>query len=309
VERALELARQVTYPYPRALAEAQIAPALARAGDIEGALRLARDIGKQDAGVFGDSIRAEIPAALAEIARIQARSGDRDGARKTLREAWALARTVSDRGVVLFERTRRIADAAAEIVDVEAARMAADEIDDDALEKVLALVALARAQLKVGDTKAARATLDDAVARAGAVGPQRNVINDNPAANRERALREIALALAEAGDAKKALGLDAARGSDSWKAEVRAAIAPIQARLGDIPDALATARSVTEPGRAGEAYTEIAAIQARTSGAEPVLAWAKELEPPAARAFALIGLAEGLGTRRKEGGATGRRQP
>jgi hypothetical protein len=288
----------VSYPYPRALAEAQIAPALARAGDIEGALRLARDIGRETPDV---SVREEIPAALAEIARVQARAGDRDGAQKTLREAWALARTVTHRGVGLFERIRRIAEAAAEIGDVEAARLAADEIDDDELEKVLALAALARAQLKAGDMKAVRATLDDARARAGAVGPQRNVINDNPAANSERALWEVALASAEAGDAKQALGLVAARGSDSWKAEVRAAIAPIQARLGDVPGALATAGMVSEPGRAGEAYREIAAIQARTSGAGPVLAWANRLESPAARAFALIGLAEGLAARPKEG--------
>ena len=40
VERARELAQGVTYPYPRAMAECEIAAALAREGDIAGALRL-----------------------------------------------------------------------------------------------------------------------------------------------------------------------------------------------------------------------------------------------------------------------------
>ena len=59
---------------------------------------------------------------------------------------WALSRTVTERGGVLFDRVRRIAEAAAEIGDVEAAGLAADEIDGDPQEKALALVALARAR-------------------------------------------------------------------------------------------------------------------------------------------------------------------
>jgi RNA polymerase sigma factor (sigma-70 family) len=300
VERALELSREVTYPYPRAMAEAQIAPALARSGDIEGALRLAREIGKDDSGPFREGIRAEIPAAMAEIARIQARAGDLDGARKTLREAWAHARTVTQRDTVLFERIRRIGEAAAEIGDVEAARMAADEIDDDAMEKALALVALARAKVRAGDAKGARATLGDALTHARGIGPRAHFINDNPVANGDRVFREVALAQAEAGDAKGALATAASRGTDAWKSETLAAIAPIRARQGDVPGALATARSIPEAARAGEAYCEIASVQARTEGAEAALAWAARLEPPAARAYALIGITEGVAAQQAE---------
>jgi hypothetical protein len=78
---------------------------------------------------------------------------------------------------------------------------------------------------------------------------------------------------------------------------VLAAIAPIQARQGDIPAALATARSITEPGHAGDAYCDIAAIQARADRAEAALAWAARLEPPAVRAYALIGIADGVAAR------------
>jgi RNA polymerase sigma factor (sigma-70 family) len=303
VDRAIELVGEVTYPYPRALALAEIAPALARSGDIDGALALARDIGKDAPSPFGESARAEIPSAMAAIARIQARTGDLDGARKTLREALAMGRLVTERGSVLSHRIRRVGEAAAEIGDVEAARESAEVIEDDEMEKVLALVALARAELKAGDATAARATLRNATTRAGNVGARRNMINDDPAGNADEVFREVVKAQAEAGDVKGAVATVSGRGSVAWKSEVLAAIAPIQARQGDIPGALVTAGSIPEPARSGEAYGEIASIQARAGGAEPVLAWAARLEPPAARAFAMIGLAEGVSARPVEGRA------
>ncbi len=299
VERARVLAEEITYPYPRALTLVQVAPALARAGDIEAALKLARAIGQGDSTPFGESARAERPAALGEIARVQAARGDVEGARKALREAWALGRTVSQRDVVLFGRLRRVAEVAAEIGDVEAARMLADEIDDDAAEKSQALAALARAQVKAGDPKAAQATLDQALKQSRGIGPRAHEINGDPGRETDEATKEIAVARAEAEDVAGAVALVAARGSASWKSDVLAAIAAVQARRGDVPGALKTAAAIPESGRAGEAYCEIAAIQAREHGAEPALRWATRLEPPAARANALIGVVEGAAGRRK----------
>ncbi|MHB1560872.1 MAG: sigma-70 family RNA polymerase sigma factor [Isosphaeraceae bacterium] len=299
VERARALAEEITYPYPRALTLVKVAPALARAGDIEGALKLAREIGQGYPMPFGESARAERPAALGEIARVQAARGDVEGARKTLREAWALGRTVSQRDVILFERLRRVAEVAAEIGDVEAARMLADEIEDDAAEKTRALAALARAQVKAGDPKAAQATLDQALKQSRGIGPRAHEINGDPGRETDEATKEIAVARAEAGDVAAAVALVTARGSASWKSDVLAAIATVQVRHGDVPGALKTAAAIPESGRAGEAYCEIAAIQAREHGAEPVLQWATRLEPPAARAYALIGVVEGMAGRRK----------
>ncbi len=131
-ERALELAREITDPYPRTRAFAELAPALARAGDVEGALRLARDIGKDANGPFQEYARAEIPAAMAEIARAQAAAKDLDGARKTLREALALARTANKLGSgVLEQRIRSVAEAAAEIGDVQVAGSTVNMIEGD----------------------------------------------------------------------------------------------------------------------------------------------------------------------------------
>jgi hypothetical protein len=171
---------------------------------------------------------------------------------------------------------------------------AVEMIDGDKMEKALAMVALARAQVKAGNAPAAQATLDEALTLTHGIGPK--TVNDPRGAN-ANFLREVALAQAEAGDAKGALTTVAGRGSEPWKSEVLAAIAPIQARQGDIPGALATARSITEPAHSGDAYCEIAAIQSRADGAEAALAWAARLEPPAIRAYALIGVADGVAAR------------
>ncbi len=108
---------------------------------------------------------------------------------------------------------------------------------------------------------------------------------------------------------KGAVATVASRGSAAWKSKVLAAIAPIQARRGDIPGALATVRSIPQAAQAGGAYCEIASIQARKDGAEAALAWAGRLEPPDVRAYALIGIAEGLAARPAERRAGDARKP
>ena len=146
VNRSLALAREITDPYFRARAFADLAPALARAGDVEGALRLARDLGKDHKGPFQVLDPAAIPAAMAEIARAQAAARDLDGARSTLHEALALGRTLSNHHIgTLYQRIRSVAEAAAEIGDVQVAGSVVDMIEGDEMEKALAMGALARA--------------------------------------------------------------------------------------------------------------------------------------------------------------------
>src|SRR5207244_7789079 len=66
--RALELSREVTYPYPRAMARREVAAALARVGDIAGGLALAKALGE---GVPEEAMirSSEVPIAMADIAR------------------------------------------------------------------------------------------------------------------------------------------------------------------------------------------------------------------------------------------------
>lgn len=297
VKRARELAAEVTYAYPRAMAEGEIAAALARVGDIDGALTLARAIHTANSEPF-ELRPAVIPPALVEIARAQAKAGARTDALKTLREAFTVAQQEStDRGVLYAQSVRQVVEAQAALGDVDAAKASADTVENEPMEKALALAALARAQGKAGRGDAAAQTLREALTAARAIGPRANFINDDPTGNADRAFRDIALAQAETGDAEGARATVAGRGSDAWKSETLAAVAPIQARLGDIPGALATARSITEPSRAGEAYSSVASVEARSGGAESALSWASRLDSPAAKAFALIGIAEGLAAR------------
>jgi hypothetical protein len=295
VERARELVQEVTYPYPRAMAECEIAAALAREGDIAGALALARGLDKGDGGVFADGIHDEAVAPLAQIALVQARTGDKAKAKATLRESFAVAQESNGRNNgILYERLRRVLDAQREIGDVAGAKATADFIKESSFERTLALASLSRAQAKSSDIAAARATLREAQSLAREVGRIPNLINDDPVANADRAFREVVLAQAETGDVPGALETIGSRGSDDWKSEVLARVVDIQVRRGDFTGALVTARAISRADIAGEARNSIAARQARAGDAAPALEWASHLEPPDQRAFAVIGIAEGI---------------
>jgi len=300
VERARGLAQEVTYPYPRAMAECEIAAALAREGDIAGALALARGLDKGDGGVFAGGTRDESVGALAGIARARAETGDRPGAKATLREAFEVAQQSDSRdNGVLYERLRRVLDVQREIGDLEGAKTTADFIKGSNFDKTLALASLARGQANAGDKASAQATLREARALAGEVGAIPNLINDNPVANADRVFREVALAQGETGDLQGALATISARGSNTWKSEVLADLAGIRARKGDFAGARATAHAIPEADRAGEACYSIASLQAR-SGDTSAQERASELEAPDRKIFTLIGVAEGLALRRAQ---------
>ena len=120
------------------------------------------------------------------------------------------------------------------------------------------------------------------------------MIGDNPAANAFRVLRAIALAEAETGDVKAALATVAGHGNNVWRSPLLADIAQIQARDGDAAGALATAASIPDASLGAEAYRLIAAQQARSGDASAALDWATRLKAPTAKAFAFIGITEGI---------------
>jgi RNA polymerase sigma factor (sigma-70 family) len=294
VERARELAQEVTYPYPRAMAECEIAAALAREGDIAGALALARGLGKGYGGLFADSIRDEAIAPLAQIALVQHRAGDRAGAKATLQEALAVAQESNGRNNgILYERLRKVLDAQREIGDVTRAKATADFITESNFERTLALASLSRAQARSNDLAAARATLREAQELAREVGPIPNLINDDPAANADLVFREVTLAQADTGDVPGALETIRSHGSDDWKSEALAGVVDIQARRGDFAGAVLTARAISRSDLAGEARYSIAGRQARERDPATALAWASHLDSPDQKAFALVGIAEG----------------
>ena len=293
--RALELSREITYPYPRAQAQSEIAAALARAGDIAGGLAVVREIGKDVDKPFQIIRSSELPRALVEVSREQAQAGALAAAIETLREARSAALERTQKDSLSSERVRTIAEAQVEVGDLAGAKISAAAIETDDVEKALALAALARGQAKAGDRQAANATLREAHARAQAIrAPRADLIGDNPTANAFRVLREIALAEAETGDAKAALATVAGHGNNVWRSPLLADIALIQANKRDAAGALATAASIPDAMLRAEAYRSIAAHLARSGDASAALDWATRLEAPTARAFALIGITEGI---------------
>jgi RNA polymerase sigma factor (sigma-70 family) len=246
--------------YQRSGVHQQVAAAMARAGDIPGALATARAIDQAGLGPL-DRPTVTIPPALAVIATEQAKAGDRGAAGATLREAIELVRKLpeGDGPAGLF---RQVAEAAAAVGDLDLAREAVAAIDNET-DKAPALVAIARAQAKSGDKAAALETLREAGTSVGGIRARRFFSNDDPARNKEDALRQIATAQAEAGD---------------------------------VAGALLMADAVGDEGARAELLGEVARIQARAGAA--ALAWASRLRSPEARASALAGVAEGSAARR-----------
>jgi|GEM_PF-2478761 len=298
VRRALDLAREITYPYPRGMAESSIAVALAHVGDIEGGLAVARNIDKEGSGPF-DIRSHEVPSALVDIAKVQAKAGQSGAAKATLNEALAIVQTMTQKDVIYADRVRTVVGVQAELGDLEGAKRSALFLANDPVEKATALVAIARAQTKAGDIASAQLSLKEANEVAQGIQTsqsRKSLIGDNPTENANRIFREIAVAQAETGDAKNALAIVDGHGNDDWKSTALAAIAPVQARSGDIEGALATAKSIP---KAASVYAAIGRIQAKSGDADGALAWASRLEG-AAKDFALIGINEGIALRQAE---------
>jgi RNA polymerase sigma factor (sigma-70 family) len=316
LSRALELARGVVYPYPRAMAQAAIAQALARNGDIAAALKTARSIGeptsddsnpglfaslfgardrarrRAEAEILGEAARREIAPALVVIATEQAKANDRAGSKATFREAFELI--VNERDAVGKNQSLRIlVTALAGSGELGAAREAIKAFQGDEASKAVALVALARAQAKVGDKSGARDCLRAARREASGISRLPNVINDDPTSRKDESLQEIGLAQAEMGEIEDALATVASHGTDGWKAPILAQIAAAQARAGDVAGALKTAETIRDDGQKAEGFSKIAQVQAEAGKHEDALAWAGKLRWPQSRALALLGVVEG----------------
>jgi tetratricopeptide (TPR) repeat protein len=293
--RLLEVSRSVSQEYPRAYAQAAIAEALARAGDVALAQQVARAIGEGDPDPSETTDESLRP--MAAIAAAQARAGDSAGAKATLHAAFKQARAMSS-GAIKSGRLREIAETRAALGDLAGAREAIDAISGDNVARVAALVALARAEIQAGHEPDARATFRQALAAASGSFARKNLLRDRPAVNRAKAFRTIATAQAETGDIAGALATIAAEGSSDGKSTNLAELVPIQAHSGDVTGALETTRTIPNAGKQAEARAAIAQLQARTGNEAAALDWIGQLDSPDARWTALLAVVDGLLARR-----------
>lgn len=179
-------------------------------------------------------------------------SGDRAPAKTTLREAFTAAMEIADNTAVSRNlRLDHIARAQIEIGDIEGAQASARQIED-ILDRVRALLAIARAQAAAGDRSVADATIREALAGA----------SSDAGRARPQALEEIAVVQADFGDIDGGLATAKMIEDAETRSEALSGISGAQADAGDFAGSLATAKSTGNPFLLVEALNRIAAARA-----------------------------------------------
>jgi RNA polymerase sigma factor (sigma-70 family) len=330
-KEAMRLADGIKDSDRRDIALMDIARARADFGDIRAALRIADSIkgpairvlvltGNEWSGnEFGTSL-------MGGIALVQEKTGDRAGARETLRRAVEMAERVpADAGP---GRVRAwVARAQARLGDIEAARKTAARLPAEEQNPVvgrtyprdLAFQEIAVAQAEAGHADDALKTIQDAklssyyrivvlnaVGRARAKAGQRDASSaafdeamklatdaEKQAADKGEAPGTtlyilIATARAEAGDFDGAEKAAAALGGN--EAQVRGNLAYYRARSGDFAGAL---KYLDRVGRDAYSLQAVAQFQTEASGEREALARAAREASPSARAATLLGVVAG----------------
>ena len=316
--RALELSKAIPYVYPRGGTQKMIAQAMARNGDIPGALAASKLIGQLDEpsaengllSLFNrrrqaerelrrrmdedlaQGMRHEVADVLAVIAAEQARSGDRAAAKKTFQEAMELTLAERD-GPGKTQRLRGIVELLAAAGQLEASRVAIEAIQGDEADKAQALVSLSKGQFKAGDKVGARASIATALGLVKDIKKRPNVINENVDDRKDFVYRDIESAQVAMGAFADAVATARVHGHKGLLGEIQAGYAGSQARQGDLAAALKTAEGISDAGYKAEAFRQIAHAQSLAGRRDAAHDWAIKLGSPQERALALLGVVEG----------------
>ncbi|MBI2956262.1 MAG: hypothetical protein HYY26_03000 [Acidobacteria bacterium] len=282
IRKALEIHEEEAEQDERFSNLLTIATAQARIGDTEAAREnfdKARNMAMADNPDWLGGWR------LAEVASYQAQAKDREGALETLRDALRIADETpapNDRAFLLWnivERMAELGDQAGALAIVEKIPSSRGWSDPQALR------AIVESQLKAGDVSGALQT----AARIEDTGFLSN------------ALHWIARSQVAAGDRAAALAtLQASLDAALRSAEVGvrdyaiAYTAMAFAELGEYAIALKVLSSVEDLTERVDFAREIAYVQAKAGHADETLVWALAEPSSLARAYALLGLAEGL---------------
>jgi RNA polymerase sigma factor (sigma-70 family) len=272
--QARDAARAVEEPTERVHVLVQLAVAQHEAGDRAGGLKTL-----QDALAVVTAIEEESPKglALSVLASAEVRLGDAAGA---LRVADVVENPNRKNHLRFLIACRQ-----AESDDVAGALRTVAAMTDD--QKDNALIAVAAAQARAGDVKAALQTADG--------------LRHQPLA-RASALEEIALAQAKAGDRaaagaslQEALRLHTATlAQEEDRRAARARVAVLQAQVGDVAAALASAAALPKEGDGEDreaALAGIAAEQARAGDLRGALRTLDGVTDPARKVSTLVDMA------------------
>jgi beta-lactamase regulating signal transducer with metallopeptidase domain/tetratricopeptide (TPR) repeat protein len=256
---------------------------------------------------------------ISGIALLQAEAGDKEGAKKTLRQAADLAKTVTE-GHGKERALAALACVQARLGDIDAARPTAAELKTptainlaaativkalarsgrgkeaqqaieklpDKPSKLHALYHCAVGQAQGGDKQGAAESFRQALALLDA-------LDEN---DRQNHAHNLATSQAMAGDYEGAVKTASTYTSDSTV--TLACIADSQAKAGDVKGALATADRLPDgEWWKGNVLRGIGMVQAERGDDEAALAWARRLTLPHSRGNALLGVAEGLAKGKK----------
>jgi RNA polymerase sigma factor (sigma-70 family) len=261
------------------------------------------------------AIKAELfrIQALVEIARLQAEAGQGDRARAGIAEALRAVPSAID-GDGLRQEYRgqcllTIALARADVEGVKAALLTAESLPEvEPIDPSGQLLAFPYRELALAELRARAGDIDGAKIAAGA-------IDDGHVWQRGHASRLIARARADAGDLKGALETAGAIEHAFHKAVAYAEIAQAQARGADragaartfeiallVAQAVPEARDKSDLDRASHRpalLRTIARAQAAVWEQEAARVWITRQSSPALKAWALVGLSEGLASGQK----------
>jgi hypothetical protein len=255
------------------------------------------------------------------IATIQEKSGDRDGARQTLKQAVELAREIDDAD----QKARLLAAIAcgqAHLGDVADAQKTLEQIPKDSKSTLNALVAMARAQAAAGHGQAAQEIVEKlnspndkiyaycemadghgsagdakAARAAGAQALELALTFAEPA--QQRALHDVAFARASAKDYEGALETASKMTSPGFAYDN---LAVFQARNGDVKGALRTLQDHKQQiAHYNGTLAGVASIQAEQGEEKEALSWVRKLTDSDSQCECLIGVAKGLLKRHKVG--------
>ena len=252
IDEALQTAKQITNATLRAEALTKIAATQAEIGNnvaattmLAFAMQAATQIGDSETGTQ-EPYRGAIyrDAAFTNIAAIQARAGDTDGALQTAK----LIEWAAFRGSALSN----IADAQAKARNIDEAFQTAKQIAN-ATSRAEALSKIAATQAKTGNRAAARTTFALAIRTA-------KQISDRLGAR----LCDIVATQAQAGDTDGALQIARQIDDATSRACALSKIAKVLAKAGEIRKAIDTTRRIKQEEKFTSAITYIASVVAGT---------------------------------------------
>jgi hypothetical protein len=248
-----------------------IAATMAEAGETFAALETAKAIEKEGHRRF----------AILDIVKAQAKQGDFKGA---FNNALLLKQDSTDDSGAASGYESAVAEILAELAKTgrtKEAREAVGNFEDLKHRRRILYGRIAWAQADAGDVQGAKATFALADSAQQRAARKKDLLR----------LSQISREHLSTDDQNRLQELHEMDGMMRWTLD---ALAKAQARKGDLRSAITTADEFSQPAYRFSLLQEIGTMQAQSGRTQQALAWARSLPSPSDKAYALLGIAQGL---------------